>query len=179
MSKRDIYKMIVLNLGCGDKKLQDEIGVDILPCGAADIVADLNKYPLPFLENSIDLVRSNHCLEHLSDIVGVMEEIHRILKSGGIAEISVPHVSNIGFFRDPTHKQAFTYGTFDYFVKGEKPVAYTPVEFEYMEKRLIFSKGLRGFVGKLIYKMSARRYEKYSAWKYPCYEVFVKLKVIK
>lgn len=171
--------MIVLNLGCGDKKLKGEIGVDILPFGGADIVSDLNKYFLPFLESSVDVVRSNHCLEHLNDIVGIMEEIHRILKPGGIAEISVPHVSNIEFFRDPTHKQPFTYGTFDYFVKGEKPVAYTPVEFKYMEKRLIFSKGLRGFIGQLIYKISARRYEKYYAWKYPCYEVYVKLKAVK
>lgn len=171
--------MTILNLGCGDKKLQGEIGVDILSFEGVDVVTDLNGVSLPFLESSVDMIRSNHCLEHLNDIVTIMEELHRILKPGGLLEISVPHVSNIGFFRDPTHKQPFTYGSFDYFVKGEKPVAYTPIEFEYIERELRFSKGIRSFVGQILYKISSRRYEKYYSWKYPCYEVYVKLRVLK
>ncbi|VAX30387.1 hypothetical protein MNBD_NITROSPIRAE01-676 [hydrothermal vent metagenome] len=171
--------MKILNLGCGHNKQNDEIGVDILPGERVDVVADLDGNRLPFLSNSIDLIRSNHCFEHLSNTVKIMEEVHRILKPNAIAEITVPHVSNIGFFRDPTHKRPFTYETFDYFVKDIDTVKYTNIEFEYLKKTLIFSTGLRGKIGKLIFNISPRQYEKYYTWRYPCYELFVALKAIK
>jgi SAM-dependent methyltransferase len=171
--------MTILNLGCGNTTQSDEIGVDILSGTDVHVVADLDGNLLPFLSNSIDLIRSNHCLEHLANTVKIMEEIHRILKPNGIAEITVPHVSNIGFFRDPTHKRPFTYDTFDYFIGGLDTVKYTNIEFEYIKKDLIFSSGLRGKIGKFIFRMSPRKYEKYYTWSYPCYELFVKLKAIK
>lgn len=139
-------------------------------------MANLDGSRLPFADHSIDLIRSNHCFEHLADTVQVMEEVHRILKPGGIAEITVPHVSNIGYFADPTHKSPFTYTTFDYFVRGIETVKYTNVEFEYLDKRLVFGGGFRGKIGKFISRMSMRRYEKYYTWKYPCYEIYVKIR---
>lgn len=169
----------ILNFGCGNKKNDDEIGVDIIPTAATDIVCNLGSTSLPFADSSIDEIRSNHFLEHISDVVKIMEEIHRILKPGGILKTTVPHVSNIEFFRDPTHKTAFTYGSFDYFVRGKKPVAYTNVDFEYVNRTMSFGKGLRGRIGKLIFRMSPRRYEKYYAWKYPCYEMSVTLRALK
>lgn len=171
--------MRILNLGCGQSKQEGEIGIDILPGKRVDLVADLDGNLLPFQNNSIDIIRSNHCLEHLSNTLKVMEEIHRILKPNGIAEITVPHVSNIGFFKDPTHKRPFTYETFDYFVRGKKPIAYTNIDFEYLERSLVFGSGFRGKIGKLLFKISARKYEKYYTWRYPCYEIFVKLKALK
>ena len=169
----------ILNLGCGNKKLPEEIGVDIIATDSADIVCDLAKPPFPFEPSSIDEIRSNHFLEHIDNLVLIMEEIHRILKPGGIIKSTVPHVSNIEFFRDPTHKTPFTYGTFDYFVRGKKPITYTPVEFEYISREMNFGKGLRGQIGKLLFNISPRRWEKYYAWKYPCYEMTVVLRAIK
>jgi predicted SAM-dependent methyltransferase len=173
------YSKKIINLGCGEKKLPDEIGVDIFESPCVDIVADLNVYPLPFDDNSVDIVRSSHCFEHLDNLVALMEDIHRLLKPGGILELKVPHVSNIEFFRDPTHKHSFTLGTMDYFVHGMKPITYTHVEFEYIERKLHFGGGLRGLIGKLLVNISPRRYEKYHCWKYPCNEIFYIMKVIK
>lgn len=169
----------ILNLGCGNKKLPEEIGVDIIATNATDIICDLSMPPLPFDENSIDEIRSNHFLEHLDNVVAIMEEVHRILKPGGIIKTTVPHVSNIEFFRDPTHKTAFTYGSFDYFVRDRKPVAYTTIEFEYISREMKFSNGLRGKIGKLLFNISPRKWEKYYAWKYPCYEMTVVLRALK
>ncbi len=171
--------MKILNFGCGNSKREDEIGLDILPGKCVDVIADLDGNLLPFLSNSIDLIRSNHCFEHLSNTVEIMEEVHRVLKPDGIAEITVPHVSNIGFFRDPTHKRPFTYDTFDYFIRGMNTVKYTNIEFEYLKKSLIFGSGLRGKIGKFIFSLSPRKYEKYYTWSYPCYEHTVELKAIK
>lgn len=170
---------IIINLGCGSKKLPGEIGVDIFESPCVDIVTDLNVYPLPFEDNSIDIVRSSHCFEHLDNLVALMEDIHRLLRPGGLLELTVPHVSNIEFFRDPTHKHSFTFGTMDYFVRGMKPIDYTHIEFDYIERKLHFSGGLRGTIGKLLAKISPRRYEKYHCWKYPCNEISYIMKVIK
>lgn len=169
---------INLNLGCGDTVAPGEFGVDIRPTPAVSVVADIGG-SLPFRSDSVDSVTSIHCLEHMKDVVAVIEEIYRVLKPNGILNVAVPHVSNIGFFRDPTHYRPFTLGTFDYFVRGAKPVDYTPVEFEYVDRRLVFGRGLRGSIGKMLYKLSPRRYEKYSAWKYPCYEIRVTLRALK
>ena len=171
--------MIVLNLGCGGNKRSDEIGIDIQKTSATDVVCNLDASPLPFANDSVDVVRSNHCFEHIADLVGLMSEVHRILKPGGMLEVTVPHVSNIDFWRDPTHRTAFTYRTFDYFVRGMKPVSYCDAEFEYVDNDMRFGKGLRGRLGKMLFRLSPRKYEKYYTWKYPCYEIHVKLRALK
>ena len=170
---------IILNLGCGHSKSDNEYGIDIINTPSVDIVANLGKKYLPIKSSSVDKIVSNHFLEHVSDTVSAMEEIHRILKPDGIAHIKVPHVSNIGFYKDPTHMRPFTYDTFDFFVKNKKPVEYTKINFEYIKKELIFSKGLRGKIGYFLFKLSPRSYEKYYTWKYPCYEIEVILRAIK
>lgn len=171
-------KPVILNLGCGNKKLPEETGVDIIAGPMVDVVTDLNKYPLPFEANSVDIVRSSHCFEHLDNLITLMEDIHRMLKPNGILEFTVPHVSNIEFFRDPTHKHSFTLGTMDYFVRGIKPIEYTTIEFEYLERKLCFGGGLRGKIGTLLSRLSERRYEKYYCWKYPTNEIYYKLRAL-
>lgn len=170
---------ITLNLGCGNTKKPDEIGVDIIKTDAADIICNLDKYPLPFSSDSIDRIYSNHCFEHINDLVALMTEVHRILKPGGILDFTVPHVSNIEYYRDPTHKTPFIYSTLDYFIKGMKPIEYTKADFEYVERTMRFGKGLRGKIGKLLFKLSPRKYEKYYTWSFPCYEINFKLRAFK
>lgn len=173
------WNPVILNLGCGNHKSDDEIGVDIIRTEKTDIVCDIGGGNLPFADNSVDIIRSRHSFEHVDDVVSLMSEVYRLLKPGGILEVTVPHVSNIDYFRDPTHKTFFTFGTFDYFVEGMKPIAYSDVRFSYLDKQLIFSKGLRPRIGRLIFKLSPRKYEKYYCWNYPCYEIFVKLQANK
>lgn len=170
---------VVLNLGCGNSKKSDEIGVDIFPGELVDIVADLNVYPLPFEDDSIDSIVSSHCFEHLNNLIGLIEELHRILKPSGILEFTVPHVSNIEYFRDPTHVRPFTLGTMDYFVKDMKPIRYTDVQFRYVDRELRFGKGLKSKIGMFLAKLSERRYEKYQCWNYPCYEIYYKMEALK
>ncbi len=51
-------------------------------------VADGNQ--LPFEDNSFDKVICSEVLEHIPDYRAVIKEIHRVVKPGGIAAISVP-----------------------------------------------------------------------------------------
>jgi SAM-dependent methyltransferase len=107
----------VLELGCGPKKLwPDSVAIDINPLSRADVVHDLNVTPYPLPSDGFDLVIAEHVLEHLRDVIKVMEEIHRVTRPGGIVYIEVPHYSSPDFFTDPTHLHAFSTRSFDYFV---------------------------------------------------------------
>jgi len=81
-----------LNLGCGDKKLDGYVNVDV--CGEPDINFDLSQFPWPFDDNSADEISSSHFLEHVQDYEKTILEIHRILKPGGILHFKVPHFRN-------------------------------------------------------------------------------------
>ncbi len=59
------------------------------------IVHQLNieKDPLPFPDNSVDIIISNQVLEHLKEIFWVFHEATRILKKGGSFIIGVPNIA--------------------------------------------------------------------------------------
>ncbi len=159
-------KPVILNLGCGKDKYSGVIGVDRYPGANADVLADFTRC-LPFTNHSADRIVCSHLLEHVPDLVSLMEEIHRVLVPGGTAWIEVPYFAHHEAFRDPTHCRFFTWESFDYFVQGKKPAEYTPVCFDYLSRKLIFSPGLQGLVGRLLFALSPRRYEKYHAGSFP------------
>lgn len=108
----------ILHIGCGKQKLAGTLGVDIDPDSAADIIFDLNKRPYPFKANTFEQVFAEHIIEHLEDIVGVMEEIHRICKNGARLKIISSHFTSVDSFTDITHKHFLTSMSFDYFIAG-------------------------------------------------------------
>jgi len=56
---------IKLNLACGDKKKEGFIGIDITETDSTDIIHDLNVYPWPFEDNSVDEIYCSHYIEHI------------------------------------------------------------------------------------------------------------------
>ena len=54
----------------------------------AKIKMDIHK--IPFGADTFDVVLCNHVLEHVSDDIKAMQEIHRVLKPGGFAILQVP-----------------------------------------------------------------------------------------
>ena len=129
-----------LNLGSGGRPLEDYINVDKNPkAPEVDIVFDLNYYPWPVKTESADEVVMKQCLEHLVDHNKAMKEIHRVLKKGGIAKISVPHFTWQFAFHDPTHRHFFGYNTFFYYARD---CGYFDFEFSSCKVKLIFGKRL-------------------------------------
>src|SRR5690606_20581453 len=56
-----------------------------------DIVCDLNVDRLKSLDDaSQDFVIASHVLEHLADPIGMLDEIHRVLRPGGVALVLLP-----------------------------------------------------------------------------------------
>ncbi len=109
----------VLELGVGKKRFfPGSVTVDICAESKPDVLHDLDTYPYPFEDSSFDLVACMHVLEHLADVVRVVEEIHRVLRPGGILLVEVPHFSSVFAYSDPTHKHFFGCRSFDYFIEG-------------------------------------------------------------
>ncbi len=69
---------------------------DVLPITPAAVGVDLD-YPgydgkrLPFAEGSQDAVYASHCLEHIDDFEGALQDWFRVLRIGGHLVITVPH----------------------------------------------------------------------------------------
>ena len=105
----------ILDLGCGKKKRQGSIGVDYSDRHDADIIHDLNVFPYPFADNSIDQVYLDNVLEHLNDPMAVMAEVHRICKNGAEIKVIVPYFRSVWAFIDPTHQHFFTVDSFAYY----------------------------------------------------------------
>jgi len=129
-----------LNLGSGGKPMKGYLNVDKNPLAPlVDIVHDLDSYPWPFDTESIDEIVMSHCLEHLIDHNRAMKEIHRLLKIGGIAKISVPHFTWQYAYQDPTHRHFFGYNTFFYYVHD---CGYFDFQFSSCKAKLTFGKRL-------------------------------------
>jgi SAM-dependent methyltransferase len=104
--------MIKLNLGCGFEKKDGFTNVDLVD---ADIIADLNQ-DWNFVEaNSVDYALASNIFEHLPDKIHTMNELYKILKPGGIAEIYVPSTDGRGAFQDPQHCSYWNINSFEYF----------------------------------------------------------------
>lgn len=120
--KNDIDQGIPLkiNLGSGGGTKEGFYGLDIANIdNNVDIVADLNR-PLDLLpDNSVSEIFTCHVLEHVNNFIGLMEELHRIVRPNGKIEIRVPHFSNPYHYSDPTHVRFFGAFTMYYFVSAE------------------------------------------------------------
>ncbi|MDD1644904.1 MAG: class I SAM-dependent methyltransferase [Methanomicrobiales archaeon] len=106
---------VVLDVGCGNRKKPGAIGIDFNPDTQADVIHDLNKFPYPFDTSFFDIIIADNVIEHLDDVVKVVEELHRISKPHGQLIITVPYFRSKWAFIDPTHKHFFTSESFSYF----------------------------------------------------------------
>lgn len=99
----------IVDLGCGTSKVPGSIGLDCFKDPAVDVVHDLDVFPYPFGNDSLDAVYLNHCIEHLADPKRTLEECVRIVRQNGNIFITVPHVTNLASFGDVTHQRYFSY----------------------------------------------------------------------
>ena len=105
----------VLDVGCGVNKFPGSIGIDRNPRTKADVIVELDRFPYPFPDGVFDEVRAIHVIEHVSDVIGTMEEFHRLLRSGGRVVLETPHYTDFSSFCDPTHKWHLNSYSFRYF----------------------------------------------------------------
>lgn len=126
-----------LNLGCGIKKIDGFIGVDSISTPVVDVVHDLNVFPYPFEQGTVTEIVMDNVLEHLDDVIKVMEELHRLCAEGALIRINVPYFKSNSAYTDPTHKHFFTETSFKYFTENNPLNFYTPARFEIVKTELI------------------------------------------
>ena len=80
-----------------------------------EVAFDLNKFPYPLPDNSMQVIRAFDVLEHLDDVVGFMNECHRIIKQGGVMDLRVCGWRNPNGWVDITHKRLMDVKSMDYF----------------------------------------------------------------
>ena len=91
---------------------------------------DLEAQRLPWADESVDVVVCNQVLEHLKNVWLPMTEMHRVLRPGGHAVLSVPNLASLhnrallALGRQPTsirvfgpHVRGYAFGEFCDFVE--------------------------------------------------------------
>ena len=83
--------MIKLNLGCGSKILKGYTNVDKFNTYHPDIVHDLENFPYPFKDNSVNEILLSHVLEHIGQspdtFNNIIKELYRICTHGTLINI--------------------------------------------------------------------------------------------
>ncbi len=102
-----------MNLGCGRRKKDGYLNVDINSSCQPDLVHDLEKFPYPFHDNEFEEIFLDHVIEHLENPLAVIEELFRIAKNNANIIIKCPHFSCA--WLHPGHRSAISSYLFDYF----------------------------------------------------------------
>lgn len=87
--------MVIIDIGSGPHPKADAtIRMDLHQWAGVTHVHNLTHYPYPFEDNFADKIYLGDVIEHLTkfDAPLVLKEINRVLKPGGIFEISCPDV---------------------------------------------------------------------------------------
>jgi len=91
-------KQIIVNLASGNNTENYFINVDLFPFNKVDIIASTDD--LPFADNSIDKIILEASIEHVTNPNKTIEEIHRVLKKGGMLFMTVPFI--VGYHDSPS-----------------------------------------------------------------------------
>ena len=84
-----------LHLGCGRRKIQGWLNVDI---SNSDINIDLTNKNLPFPSDFFEVIVSQHVIEHLDlkyELEPLLKELNRVLNSKGSLFLSCPSITKI------------------------------------------------------------------------------------
>lgn len=107
-----LSRPLKLNLGCGFKRIPGFINVDSVAACSPDQVVDLETFPWPWSDNSVDEIQLVHILEHLGResqvFIGIMKELYRVCVHDAKIHIIVPHHRHDNFQSDPTHVRPIT-----------------------------------------------------------------------
>lgn len=91
--------MTKLHIGCGSKKLEGYINVDLRKTSAADVVVNILSpdFKEMFKPNSVDEIYSCHMLEHIPESKAkiFLADCLTILKLGGILNIEIPLIDRL------------------------------------------------------------------------------------
>jgi hypothetical protein len=169
----------LLNLGCGKKYVPGALNVDITSSTNPDVVHNLDQCPWPFPDSHFREVQAFDVLEHLTDLIAVMEEIHRVCEDGALVRITTPHFSCANSYTDLTHRHHFGFFSLDHFTGDSYNDFYTNSRFRVRSRKMMFQPSL---INKLVWRLAERNPQKYEqswAWAFPAWYLYFELSVLK
>ena len=86
--------------------------------GDVDYVCDVTE-GLPFVDNSVGVLRAVDFLEHIEDKIAIMNECYRVLAHGGMLLSLTPSSDGRGAYQDPTHVAYWNENSFWYYTDRE------------------------------------------------------------
>ena len=120
-TKSKTKTFLKLNLGCGGNPKPGYINVD--KYGNPNVLHDLETFPWPWKDNSVNEIRLIHVLEHLGErkeiFLNIIKELYRICAASATIHIVVPHPRHDDFINDPTHVRVITPKALDLFSKSK------------------------------------------------------------
>lgn len=185
MNSRDIERICqgreVVDLGCGQKKFPGALGLDYAGNAFADVHHDLDVYPYPLPASSCDVVLLRNVIEHVRNVVGLMEEVHRIGRPNAEVIITTPHFSSLYSYQDPTHLRHLALDSMDYFTEHTSHSNfYTSCRFRIVGKGLDFGKSFPfSLLARGLARLSMRKYEKHFAFVLPANSIWFHLQILK
>jgi SAM-dependent methyltransferase len=126
-----------LNVGAGLTEWGD-VRLDVSPTDTVTLLGDM--HALPVASGTVSEPLMDNVLEHTADVTGVLREVHRVLRPGGVAYVYVPYYTAHGAHADPTHRSYFTEDTFEYYTSGSDYEHYADFEFEFVDQEFVYSK---------------------------------------
>lgn len=121
-----------LNIGSGFTRIEGFTNVDYVQHTDdkgnqyTDVLCNIEKEPLPFEDNSIDEIAAYEVLDHVENLIFVMNEMWRVLKPEGLLKGKLPREGGRGALADPTHKRIIITDTFDYFTGVNRHKSFRP-----------------------------------------------------
>jgi ubiquinone/menaquinone biosynthesis C-methylase UbiE len=108
-------KIKKLHLGCGSKRINGFINIDVREDESVDLVDDI-KYLDKFELNSASLIYSSHVLEHFGrkEYKDVLKRWYDVLEPNGVLRIAVPDLEQVinhyNLFKNIEILRGFLYG---------------------------------------------------------------------
>ena len=172
-----------LNFGCGKDVKAGYVNADIAKLPGVDVHFDFEQFPYPFKNNEFGEIFCRHVLEHTKNLIATMEELHRIIKQGGLIQVICPYFAGQGAFNDPTHTRFFAYRTFEYFNENG---FYSKSVFRTRKRRIFFFSST-GFMKSAwfswpidsVLNIAPMLYQRFFCYLLPASEIHYELEAVK
>lgn len=105
---------INIGSGPGTENIEGTLRIDLIP-NWCDSVCDIRREKLPVEDGTIEYIECHQTLEHIQlneDFLFAIKEMHRVLKEGGILDITVPHKDSEMAYDSYEHTRYFNESSF-------------------------------------------------------------------